>query len=72
MVERGAEEECNLRGDEGKPDGKEGAGFEIEGIQDVSNHESDDKGGDDRCAAEVEEEGGGRDERDGNSGVVDE
>lgn len=71
VIQRRAEEERQLSSNEGKPDSKEGARFEIKRIEDVRNHEADDEGCDDRFAAEVEEEGGCWDESDGHSGVVD-
>lgn len=58
--------------DEGEPEGKEGAGFEVEGVEDVRDHEANDEGGDDGGAAEVEEEGGGGDKGEGDPVVVDE
>lgn len=36
----GVEEEGDLRGDEGEPDGEEGARLEVEGIEDVRDHET--------------------------------
>lgn len=38
--EGGAEEEGDLRGDEGEPDGKERARLEVEGVEDVGDHET--------------------------------
>lgn len=70
--ELGTEEEGDLGGDEGEPNPEEGAGLEIEGIEDVGAHEAEREGGDDRGAAEVEHEGGAGDESDSNTAVVDE
>lgn len=38
--EGGAEEESDLSGDEGEPDGEEGARLEVEGVEYVGNHET--------------------------------
>lgn len=66
----GREEEGDLGEEERKPDSDEGAGLEVEGVEDVGDHEAHGESGDDGGAAEVEKEGGAWEESDGDEGVV--
>lgn len=70
--DRGTEEESDLSEEQGKPDAEEGTGLEVEGIDDVGDHEAQGESGDHRRAAQVEEEGGAGSESDGDPGVVSE
>ena len=66
----GGEEEGDLSCEERHPYPEEGSELDVERVDDVGDEEADREGGEDRSAAEVEEEGGAGDEGGGDAGVV--
>jgi len=64
------EEEGELGSDQREPDREKGGRLQAEGIENVGDHQAEGQRRDHRGAAEIEEEGGGGDQGEGDAAVV--